>query len=326
MIRLAIDMMGGDLGSKATLEGVRIFQNKHPGKVEFLLVGKKEELAELKNCRIVDAREVVPADAGVLDALRLKESSMFKAVELVKLGEADGVISCGGTGAFLSDATVTLRNIPGVKRAALVAPFPTAMKDKKVVILDVGASNENSGEEIAQFATMGSLYSRYIYGIEEPRVFVLANGTEEDKGSPEGKIAYKILSEDKQINFGGNIEAREVLSGQADVVVTDGYSGNIFLKGSEGVAKLMGEMIKRSFKRNLFSKIGYLFSKKGFKEMSQTMGYESVGGALLLGVNGVVVKAHGSSDGEAVSSAIEVAYTLAKNSIVEKIKEGLANE
>ena len=200
------------------------------------------------------------------------------------------------------------------------------MKDKKVVILDVGASNENSGEEIAQFATMGSLYSRYIYGIEEPRVFVLANGTEEDKGSPEGKIAYKILSEDKQINFGGNIEAREVLSGQADVVVTDGYSGNIFLKGSEGVAKLMGEMIKRSFKRNLFSKIGYLFSKKGFKEMSQTMGYESVGGAMLLGVNGVVVKAHGSSDGEAVSSAIEVAYTLAKNNIVEKIKEGLANE
>jgi glycerol-3-phosphate acyltransferase PlsX len=173
---------------------------------------------------------------------------------------------------------------------------------------------------------MGSLYSRYIYGIEEPRVFVLANGTEEDKGSPEGKIAYKILSEDKHINFGGNIEAREVLSGQADVVVTDGYSGNIFLKGSEGVAKLMGEMIKRSFKRNLFSKIGYLFSKKGFKEMSQTMGYESVGGALLLGVNGVVVKAHGSSDGEAVSSAIEVAYTLAKNNIVEKIKEGLANE
>ena len=121
---------------------------------------------------------------------------MFKAVELVKLGEADGVISCGGTGAFLSDATVTLRNIPGVKRAALVAPFPTAMKDKKVVILDVGASNENSGEEIAQFATMGSLYSRYIYGIEEPRVFVLANGTEEDKGSPEGKIAYKISKAD----------------------------------------------------------------------------------------------------------------------------------
>ena len=326
MIRLAIDMMGGDLGSQATLEGVRIFQRKHPGEIEFLLVGRKEELIGAEDCQVIDARDIVPVEAGVLDSLSMKESSMYKAVELVKEKKADGVISSGGTGAFLADATVMLRNIPGVTRACLVAPFPTKVKGKRVVVLDVGANNENSGAEISQFASMGSLYCQAVYGIKEPRVFVLANGSEADKGSPESKEAFKLLNENKRINFKGNIEARDIFSGEADVVATDGYSGNILLKGSEGTALLISQMIKKSFERNIFSKIGYLLSRKGFKEMSEIMGNESVGGALLLGVNGVVVKAHGNSDGESFYHAIEVAYALAKNNIVERIKEGLANE
>ena len=173
---------------------------------------------------------------------------------------------------------------------------------------------------------MGSLYSKIVYGVEEPKVYLLSNGREDEKGSPEGKEAFKLLSRRKELRFQGNIEARDVFTGEADVVATDGYSGNILLKGSEGVAKLMGEWIARSFKRNLFSKLGYLLSKEGFREMSEAMGRESVGGALLLGVNGIVVKAHGNSDANGFYHAIEVAYALAKSNIVEKIKEGLTNE
>jgi glycerol-3-phosphate acyltransferase PlsX len=323
MITLAVDMSSGDLGSKAALEGVRLFQEKHPNEVNFLLVGKKEELEGAQG-EIVDAKEVMPMEAGVLDALRNKESSMFKAVNSVKEKKADGVISCGGTGAFLTCATVLLRKIPGAERACLVAPFPTRIKGKRVVILDVGANNENSGKEIAQFAFMGSLYSKCVYGTKDPKVYVLSNGSEEGKGSPEGQEAYALLKERKDINFQGNLEARDVLNGDADVVATDGFSGNTLLKGTEGVAKMMSEMMKSAFKRNIFSKLGYLLSRKGFKDMKETMDYKSVGGAMLLGVNGVVVKAHGNSDGVAIFHAIEVAYFLVKNKLVDQIKEGLS--
>ena len=255
MITLAVDMSSGDLGSKAALEGVRLFQEKHPNEVNFLLVGKKEELEGAQG-EIVDAKEVMPMEAGVLDALRNKESSMFKAVNSVKEKKADGVISCGGTGAFLTCATVLLRKIPGAERACLVAPFPTRIKGKRVVILDVGANNENSGKEIAQFAFMGSLYSKCVYGTKDPKVYVLSNGSEEGKGSPEGQEAYALLKERKDINFQGNLEARDVLNGDADVVATDGFSGNTLLKGTEGVAKMMSEMMKSAFKRTIFSKLG----------------------------------------------------------------------
>jgi glycerol-3-phosphate acyltransferase PlsX len=153
---------------------------------------------------------------------------------------------------------------------------------------------------------------------------VLSNGSEEAKGSPEGQEAYALLKERTDINFQGNLEARDVLNGDADVVATDGFSGNTLLKGTEGVAKMMSEMMKSAFKRNVFSKLGYLLSRKGFKDMKETMDYKSVGGAMLLGVNGVVVKAHGNSDGVAIFHAIEVAYSLVKNKLVDQIKEGLS--
>lgn len=320
MISLAIDLSSGDLGAAAALEGVKAFRQKHPD-VKLILVGRKQDVPDEE---VVDAQDVVAMDAGPLDALRAKESSMYKAVDLVKKGEADGVVSAGGTGAYLSCATVSLRLIPGVKRSALVTPFPTKIKGKKVVILDCGASNENSGEEIAQFALMGSLYAQAVYNIDNPKVYLLSNGSEEHKGSPSGKEAYALLKGSENLNFCGNIEARDALSGVADVIATDGYSGNVLLKASEGTAKLMSGMLKDAFKRNFFSKIGYLLCKKGINEMKDTMDAKKVGGAMLLGVNGVVVKAHGNSNGEAFYNAIEVAYRLAEGHVKDKIKEGLS--
>ncbi len=322
MVTIALDMMGSDLGPKELAKGVELFEQKYGDACKLILVGKKEELPEGKH-EIEEAQDVLAMETGAMDALRAKTSSMHRAVSLVKEGRAQGVVSCGSTGGFLSIATVVLRKIPGVDRAAFVAPFPTKIKGKPVIILDVGASNENNAKELTQFALLGSLYAKLIYQIEQPKVFLLSNGAEEGKGSPIVKEAYGLLKEDPKINFQGNIEARETLSGDADVIVCDGFTGNILLKASEGVAKTMSGFIKKAFKRNIFSKIGYLLSRKGFKEMSETMDYKNVGGAMLLGVNGVVVKAHGSSDGVAFFHSIEVAYRLLEGKLLEKIKEGL---
>jgi glycerol-3-phosphate acyltransferase PlsX len=323
MAKLVIDMMGSDLGSEATKQGVVLFHKRHPD-CELVLVGKKEELSDLSSLfRIIEAGDVVTMDMGALEVIRKKESSMVEAISAVGLEKADGVVSAGGTGAFLSAATLLLKKIPGVRRPALVTGFPNLTKGGFVTLLDVGASNANTPEELAQFALMGSLYSHLVFGIGYPLVKLLANGTEEGKGSPEGKEAFKLLAADKKISFGGNIEASQVLTGAADVVVTDGFTGNVLLKATEGTAKGVSAMLKKAFKRNLCSMTGYLLSKKGLQEMSDQMNPKKIGGALLIGVNGIVVKAHGNSDGEAFASAIGLADRLASAGAVKKIEEGL---
>ncbi len=325
MIKIVVDAMGGDNGSSIVVEAAKKFLADYKD-VELTLVGKKEELSSLENsCRIIDARDIVPMEAGALEVMRLKNSSMMVAIKTLKEEGLDAVVSCGSTGGFLSAATINLKMIPGVKRAALVAPFPTAIKGKNVVILDIGANNENSAEELAQFALMGKLYSQSVYGIEKPSVYLLSNGVEEGKGAPEVKEAYKLLKDSGFEGFKGNIEARYALSGDADVVVADGFTGNIFLKGNEGIAKLMSSLIKKAFKRNLWSKLGYLHVRKGMKEMSETLDYKKTGGAMLLGINGNVVKAHGSSDAESFYHALLVAKKLAEKDVVSQIKKGLEN-
>lgn len=326
MIKIAVDCMGGDNGSEIVVSAIKTFKQNNPS-ISIAAVGKKEELKDLENiAEIIDAREVIPMDAGALQVMRMKDSSMNKALKLMKDEHYDAVVSCGSTGGFLSASTLILKLIPGVKRAALVTPFPTKIKGKKVTLLDIGANNENSSDELVQFAKMGRLYSQAVFGIKEPKVYLLSNGAEEEKGAPEVKEAHKLLKEMNFPNFEGNIEARYVLDGNADVVVSDGYTGNIFLKGTEGAAKFLGGMIKKAFKKNLWTKLGYLHVKKGIDEINETMNYKSAGGAMLLGVNGVVVKGHGNSDAYAFSCALEVAKKLAMSNIVNAIKEGMTKD
>lgn len=321
MIRIAIDTLGGDNGSKAAVDGIIDFLKDNKD-VEIIAVGNKDELKRLEGyCEIVHAPDIIPMEAGPLEVLRQKNSSMYVTVNLAKEKKVDAIVTSGSTGGFLSASTLLLKNIPGVNRAAYVAPFPTKIKGKQVVILDIGASNENSAEELRQFALMGNLYAHYILGVENPKVYLLSNGTEPKKGSPVGKEAYHLL--EQYPFFKGNIEARTVLSGEADVVVTDGFTGNVFLKSSEGMAKLMSNMIKGAFKKNLWTKLGYLHVRKGMKEMSETMDYKSTGGAMLLGVNGVVVKVHGNADPYSFYCAMRVAKKLAACDIANKIKEGI---
>ena len=274
-MKIAVDAMGGDNGSKPIIEAIKEFKKDNQD-VEIVVFGKKEELFELSSiARIVDAPDVVPMEAGALEVIRMKNSSMCKAINTMKEEGLDAVVSCGSTGGFLSAATLILKTIPGVKRSALVTAFPTKIKGKKVVVLDVGANNENSPEELVQFAHMGKAYTEALFATKEPKTYLLSNGAEAHKGSPLVKEAHKLLLENNFPDFMGNMEARDVLNGDADVLVADGFSGNVLLKGMEGIAKMMSSMIKANFKKNLWTKLGYLHVRKGFKNMSETMDYKT---------------------------------------------------
>ncbi len=324
-MRLVIEMMGGDHGVKATIPAVVKFKKDYP-EVELFAVGKAEELKELEGlATIVDARDVVKVDATPLEVLRAKESSLLKAINVVIYEKADAIISAGGTGPFLSAATLKLKLIPGVERAAILAPFPTKIKGKQVAILDIGASNENSANHLYQFALMGQIYAKAALNVANPRTYLLSNGTEDSKGSPVVQEAFKLIKEKEVPDFYGHMEARDVLEGEADVIVADGFTGNVLLKSIEGASKVLMGGVKKAFKRNIFSKLGYLLAKRGFNDMAQTFDYKNTGGAILIGVNNVVVKAHGNSDPRGFYSALVVAYKMAHADIVNTVREGMTN-
>ena len=323
MVKIVIDMMGGDNGSKVTIAATKKILDDFED-IEVVAVGDENELSTFVNnprVKIIPSQSVVPMECSVLQAMRMKDSSVYKAVNAVKDENADAVLSAGSTGAFLSLTTLINKKIEGIERPALVTAFPTSVKDKNVVLLDVGASSDNSADDLVQFAVMGEAYSKVIYGVEKPKVYLISNGSEEGKGNNLVKEAYEKLKSNP--SFSGYIEGRYVLSGKADVVVFDGFTGNVFLKGTEGVAKMLGGMMKSAFTKSLKSKIGYLFAHKGIKELRSYMDYKKVGGAMLLGVNTVAVKAHGNSDERSFYNSIKVAYQLAKNDVVKQIKENL---
>ncbi len=327
MIKIAVDMMGADSPASVLSEAVSHYLKDHKD-VSFLLYGKKEELETLfandinkDRVEIYATDKIIPMEVKPLDFLRAKSSSMYQAINAVKEERADGVLTAGSTGGFVTGATILLRNVDGVLRAGLCSPFPTQKMGVPSVLLDIGASNYNTDEEVYQFGLMGRLYARYVLDNKDPKVYILTNGLEEGKGTDEVVGAYKLMKERNLPGFSGNVEARNVLDGTHDVVVTPGYAGNIFLKACEGVGKMFNDLIKESFKMNLFTKIGYLFSSKGFKRLRKTMDYRRYGGAILLGINGVCVKAHGNSNEYAFYNAIGVCHKMIESNIIDRIKE-----
>ena len=320
MIKMAIDVMGMDKGSEVAVKAINRFLNEYKD-VELTVFGNNDELSLLnKQCNVVDCKEVMGMEDGALAILRKKETSMIKAVEYVKEHDLDGVVSGGSTGAFLTASTIHLKLIECVERAALVSPFPT-IKDKNVIVLDIGANSENTPAHLLQFAKMGRIFSKAYNDLENPSIYLLSNGAEEKKGSQLVKEAHQLIKNSAIEGFKGNIEARYALSGEADVIVAGGFDGNILLKSCEGTAKEMANMLKAGFKKNIFTKIGYLFAKSGVDDVKRKMDYKQYGGAMLLGVNKVVVKAHGSSDEIAFFSALKVCYNLIKKDIINKMKE-----
>ncbi|MBI4889769.1 MAG: phosphate acyltransferase PlsX [Acidobacteria bacterium] len=326
MLTIAVDAMGGDHAPVPEVHGaVRAAKEQD---VEILLVGRedliKAELAKHDGwkklpLRIVHASEVVTMDDNPAKALRTKrDSSIRVASRLVRDGEADGLVSAGNTGAVMAISKTVLGMIPGVDRPALANPFPT-IKGKPAVMVDVGANVDSDAKMLSQFALMGDVYSRLVFHTETPRVGILSIGEEEHKGNELTKSASAILRQ-QSLNFIGNVEGRDLYTGTADVIVCDGFIGNVALKVSEGLVEVIKHLLKESFESTVASKIGYVLSKQALKDFRKRMDYSEYGGAPLLGVKGVVIICHGRSNDNAIRNAIRVATESASERVNDRIE------
>ena len=334
-MKIILDAMGGDHAPEAPVLGA-IEAAKAFG-AEITLVGRGEEiLAVLKKhgietlpagLEIAHADDVVDMhdDPGKVIHKR-KNSSMIIGLRMLSEGQGDAFVSAGSTGALLSGATLIVKRVKGIRRAAMAPAMPTNA-GHKVVICDCGANAECTPEFLLQFGLVASAYAKNTFGIENPRVGLLNIGTEDSKGGQLQKDAYALLKqagEQGLINFTGNVEARGVPLGDVDVVVCDGFNGNVLIKSIEGTAMFMGSMMKRMFKKNFFSKIGYLLCKSGATEIVKMLDYREIGGTQFLGIKKPVIKAHGSSDALAFRNAIRQAMEAAKEDFTAQLEQDLA--
>ncbi len=330
--RIAIDAMGGDEGVRVMVAGAALARHRHEG-FQFLFVGDEASIEAALNdhpnlkadSEILHAEHVVSADDKPSQALRSsKKTSMGMAVNAVKAGEVSAAVSAGNTGALMAISKLALRTMPGIDRPALAALLPT-MKDSDVVMLDLGANAECSSRNLIQFAVMGAAYSRIMHGFERPKVKLLNIGTEEAKGTGTIQDAAQALrdADGLSMDFQGFTEADKISTGEVDVIVTDGFSGNIALKALEGTARFVTDLLKRSFLSSLRSKIGFLISRPATEMLKEHLDPNNHNGAVFLGLNGVVVKSHGSADEKGVANAVEVAARLVEDSILERISEDI---
>ena len=334
-MKIILDAMGGDLAPQAPVMGA-IAAAKDFG-AQITLVGRGEEILKVlkdngiqdlpQGITVSDAEEVVDMHDDPANVIRKKKnSSMVVGLRMLAEGEGDAFISAGSTGALLSGATLIVKRVKGIRRAAMGPCMPNKAGGK-TMLLDCGANAECTPEFLLQFGLVGSLYMKK-QGIEKPRVGLLNIGTEESKGTPLQKEAYALLSnaaEQGLINFIGNIEGRDALMGNVDVVVCDGFSGNVMLKTIEGTAYFMGSLMKHKiFKRNIFSMLGYLLCRKGVKEVFGMMDYREIGGTQFLGIRKPVIKVHGSSDERAFRNAVRQAMDAAGNNIAEELEQYLS--
>jgi glycerol-3-phosphate acyltransferase PlsX len=329
MTTIALDAMGGDHAPRVEVEGA-ILAARELG-VHVLLVGIETDVrAELNRHRhrglpieIVHAPEVITMTDSPSQAFRRKkESSVHVAARLVRDGKADALVSAGNTGAVMTVARFVIGTLPSVDRPALAAAFPN-MKEKVSVILDVGANVDSKPEQIEQFAVMGEIYYRAIWGVKRPRIALLSIGEEEAKGNELTREAANRLKH-SPLNFVGNVEGRDVFRGNVDVVVCDGFIGNIALKISEGLVEHIGSMLKKAIKSSLTSQIGYALSKRAFDDFRRRTDYSETGGAPLLGIRGITVIGHGRSNPNAIKNAIRVASELCRLRVNEKIEQELS--
>lgn len=329
MITIAVDVMGGDHAPGPEVEG-SVLAARELG-VRVLLVGQppavKRELARHGTrglpIEIVPASEVITMEDSPMQAFRRKkESSVHVAARLVRNGQADGFMSAGNTGAVMAVARFVMGTLPTVDRMALAAPFPNA-KGGVSVMLDVGANVDSKPEHLEQFAVMGDIYYRANFGTRRPRVALLSIGEEEMKGNELTREVYNRLKR-RPMNFVGNCEGRDIFSGDVDVIVCDGFIGNVALKICEGLALHIMGLVRKSLDSSLAAQIGALFSRKAFKGLRQRMDYSEVGGAPLLGVRGICVIGHGRSNANAIKNGIRVAAGLARSKMNERIEQELA--
>ena len=333
-MKILLDAMGGDKAPDANIKGaVKAIKQI---KAEVVLIGKEEvirervkelfgkEIEEISDrLKIKNATETIEMEDGPTDAIKhKKDSSMVVGFKMLKEGEGDVFISAGNSGALLAGATLLVGRIKGIDRPALAGILPAY--HSQLLLIDAGSNTNCKPVNLLQFAQMSTIYLRNTFGIEKPRIGLLNIGTEETKGNELVRESYKLLkekSEELGINFVGNVEGRDAFSGKIDAIVTDGFTGNVFLKTTEGLGKFVKKSLVESFTQNIFTKISYLIARKPIKSLSKAMDYKSYGGALFLGVKKPVVKAHGSSDETLFEFTIKQAEKFVENRAVEKMIE-----
>jgi len=331
--RIAVDAMGGDEGVRVMVEGAALARRRHD-QFKFLLVGDetriKAALDKHPNMRgaseILHSDDVISGEDKPSQALRrAKTTSMGMAINAVKAGDAGAAVSAGNTGALMAISKLSLRTMPGIDRPALAALLPT-LGETDLVMLDLGANTECDARNLVQFAVMGAAYSRVVTGRSSPRVRLLNIGTEEIKGTDALRLAASQLKEsasELSISFDGFAEADKLCGGDVDVVVTDGFSGNIALKAVEGTARFVGDLLRRSFSSSLRSKVGFLISRPATELLKHHLDPNNHNGAVFLGLNGIVVKSHGGASAAGVAHAVAVTARLLEENVTERIAADL---
>ena len=328
-MKMIIDCMGGDNAPLEMLKGVVDAKAELGG--EYLLVGHKEQLEtvarenglDISGFEILHAETVVTMEDDAMAFREKRDSSMTMALKALSNGEGDAMVSCGNTGALFAGASLTVRRIKGVHRAALAAVLPF---NPPVLLLDCGANVTVQPDFLPQFATMGTAYMKALYGLENPRVGLLNNGAEEHKGTPLQTEAHQLLKNCSDINFVGNVEGNQIAFNACDVLVTDGFTGNVCLKTLEGMGKMFSARMKGIFYSSLLTKLGALTVKKPFMQFKKDFDAKEHGGSPILGLRKPVIKAHGSSDARAFKSAIRQAMRFAESGATETIEKLLGTE
>lgn len=328
-MKIIIDCMGGDNAPLEMLKGVIDAKAELGG--EYLLVGHREILEtaarenglDISGFEILHAETVITMEDDSMAFREKKDSSMTMALKALANGEGDAMVSCGNTGTLFAGATLTVRRIKGVHRAALAATLPF---NPPVLLLDCGANVTVQPEFLPQFAAMGSAYMKALYGLDNPRVGLLNNGAEEHKGTPVHTEAHQLLKACPDINFVGNVEGNQVPFGACDILVTDGFTGNVLLKTMEGMGKLFMTRMKGIFYASVISKLAALTVKKSFMQFKKDMDVKEHGGSPILGLRKPVIKAHGSSDARAFKSAIRQAMRFAESGAIESLESQLGAE
>jgi len=330
-ITIALDAMGGDRAPDMVLEGADIALERHPD-VRFLIFGAEPQIRPLlaKLPRLAQAAtlhhtdEVVLDDAKPSQALRSgRQSSMRMAIEAVADGRADGVVSAGNTGALMAIAKFVLKTLPGIDRPAIATFYPTRRGES--VMLDLGANVECDAENLVQFALMGDVFARTVLGFLQPTVGLLNVGSEDLKGNDAVRAAgAQLRGGMTPIRFHGFVEGDDIAAGTVDVIVTDGFTGNVALKTAEGIAKLFSESLRASFRHSVLARIGYVFARGALKKLAARLDPRRYNGAMFLGLGGIAVKSHGSTDAFGFANAIGVAIDLQVNGFLDKIRADLA--
>ena len=329
-MRIAVDAMGGDEAPQAIVDGAYDYAISQPDH-EIILVGQEDAInaclkagSKPSNIRIHHAPSVI-AMADKISALKEKpDDSMNVCSQLVKAGEADAMVLCGNTACSVAAAQLHLRRIPGVKRAGILTPLPNI--EGLTWVCDCGANAVGKPEHLAQFASMASIFLEHYDHVKNPKVGVLSIGSEEGKGNELSQETLQLLKTDSGINLIGNIEGNDIYSGDADVVVCDGFTGNVVLKASEGIAKLIGNILREELHGSPLTALGGLLAKKAFKRLRERTHWSLVGGCLLLGVNGICIIGHGRSDRVAVSNAIKQASRCIEVDIMSPLRERFASK